>query len=175
MLCPDCGHDNIEGVDDCEQCGQSLVGSQRLGLPTSDFEQRVAMQQVQALVPNRPVALAETATVREAIRTMVDGHFGCVFVEREGRLVGIFTERDVLNRVAGDLAHLDRPLADFATADPESVASNDTIGYTLQAMDSGGYRHVPVVDEDGHATGIVSVRDVMQYVHRRFEELEPTS
>lgn len=170
MICPDCGHDNIQGLDACEVCGQSLVGSQRLAIPTSDFEELVALQEVRALEPKVPVALQETATVGEAIRTMIDGGFGCVVVNRNGKLAGIFTERDVLNKVGGDTSRLDTPLADVMTADPETVDPDDTVGYLLQAMDDGGYRHMPIVDDDG-STGIVSVRDVLGYVRRRFDEV----
>jgi CBS domain-containing protein len=172
MLCPDCGHDNIEGLDDCEQCGQSLIGSQRIAIPSSDFERLVAMQAIGSLLPKPPVAMPETATTREAVTAMIDGGFGCIVIETDGKLAGIFTERDVLNKVHGDPSRLDRPVAEFMTAKPETVETDDTIGYTLQAMDSGGYRHMPVVDADGNTTGIVSVRDILRYVHQRSDELK---
>jgi len=167
MLCPDCGFDNIEGVDGCEACGQPMWEIEAGG----ELEQSIARHSVQVLVPKVPVAIESNTTAREAVKEMVDRHIGCVLVEDGGNLVGIFTERDVLNKVSADPTGLDQPVANFMTGAPETITSQDSIAYALHAMDMGGYRHLPVVDSNGKPTGIISVRDILRFLCVRFAEL----
>ena len=73
-----------------------------------------------------------------------------------------FSERDVLNKVAPNLAALDRPVSDFMTQSPVSLIKQDSIAYALHAMKLGGYRHLPVLNEARRPTGIISVRDILR-------------
>ena len=57
------------------------------------------------------------------------------------------------------------------TSAPVTVSQDDSIAYALHAMDLGGYRHLPVVDEDGRPTGIISVRDILRFLCVRYAEL----
>ncbi len=167
MLCPDCGYDNIDGVDECEACGQPMWVIEAGG----ELEESIAKHSVQVLVPKVPVAVEPTTVVRDAVKEMVDRKIGCLLVQDGANLVGIFSERDVLNKVTPDAAGMDRSVADFMTPSPETITSQDSIAYALHAMDSGGYRHLPVVDDDGKPTGIISVRDILSFLCVRFAEL----
>jgi CBS domain-containing protein len=93
---------------------------------------------------------------------------GCVMVQDAGKFVGIFTERDLLNKLLPDLSRLDRPVREFMTAEPETVTRTDSIGYCVQAMALGGYRHLPVVEPSGEPCGILSVRDLLRFLCVRF-------
>jgi CBS domain-containing protein len=168
MICPDCGHDNISGVESCEACAQPLVEFDHAG---SDLEQSISWHSVRVLCPKEPVSVPPTTTVREAIAKCVDGKFGCLLVEQNGELVGVFTERDVLNKLSSDLSALDQPVANFMTASPEALTPDDSIAYALHAMDLGGYRHMPVVNENRKPTGIISVRDILRFLCVRFAEI----
>jgi CBS domain-containing protein len=167
MLCPDCGHDNIDGVDVCEECGQSLSGFE----PGTEMEQAIARHGVVVLCPKTPVTAPATVSAREAISRMIERKIGCLLIESDGALAGIVTERDVLNKLAPDLSGLDRPVSEFMTAAPEALTSRDSIAYALHAMDSGGYRHMPIVDDKGRPTGIISIRDILRFLCVRFAEL----
>src|SRR5205814_1124531 len=81
----------------------------------------------------------------------------CVLVvDAAGVLKGIFTERDLLNRVAGrGLDWAACKVADYMTAEPESLRADDRIVWALNLMAVGGYRHVPLTDAQGRATGVV--------------------
>jgi CBS domain-containing protein len=167
MICPDCGHDNIDGEDLCAACGQPLVEAP----VETDLERSITSHSISVLCPNPPVTIDAQTPVREAVRQMVERHIGCVLVEERGELAGIFTERDVLNRVSDDLGGLDRPVAEFMTRSPETIAKHDSIAFALQAMDLGGYRHMPIVDRTGRPTGIISVRDILRFLCVRFAQL----
>jgi len=173
MLCPDCGHDNIAGVDLCEECGQTLVLFDFVG---DELEASIARHAIDVLNPRSPAMVDGGRSTREAVREMVDRGIGCLLVQQNGSLVGIVTERDVLNRVAADPnANLERPVAEFMTSEPETITRQDSIAYALHAMDLGGYRHIPVVDDDGRPVGIISVRDILRFLAIRFAQLRSST
>ncbi len=112
-----------------------------------------------------PIALSGDASVRRAIDTMNEARVGCILVVEGERLVGVFTERDVLTRVAGTGLDLDgTPLRDLMTPDPECLTLDDGIAYALNRMSVGGFRHVPLIDADGRPTGAVSMRHIVDFI-----------
>ena len=167
MMCPDCSFDNLEGADACEECGNSLVTSEPAG---TDLERSIVSHTVDVLCPRSPIRISSETKVRDAISEMVQQGIGCVLVEKDGTVTGIFTERDVLNKVSQDTANLDRPVSEFMTADPETITGQDSIAFALHTMDIGGYRHLPVVDPGGCPGGILSVRDIMRFLCIRYAQ-----
>jgi len=173
MLCPDCGFDNIEGMDNCEVCGQPLVTLDPSG---SELEQAISRHTIGVLCPSSPLTIGPFESVSTAIATMSEHHVGCLLVlDDQGNLVGIFTERDVLNRFSSDRSRLSNPVGDFMTGSPVTVSHDDSIAYALHAMDLGGYRHLPVVDEHDRPTGIISVRDILRFLCVRYAELRSSA
>jgi len=168
MICPDCGYDNIEGVDGCEQCGQPLV---EFDASTCELEESISRHSIAVLAPKPAICIPASTTVRETVRTMAQKNIGCLVVKEGNSLVGVFTERDVLNRISPDLSALDQPVSDFMTRSPETIRRQDSIAYALHAMDIGGYRHMVVVDRYGAPTGILSVRDILRFLCVRFAEI----
>lgn len=168
MQCPDCGYENIPGADLCEKCQQPLT---RLHAPTSEMERAITAHPVSVLAMKSPVSVQSTAIVREAMQEMIRHRIGCVLVMDGAQLAGIFTERDVLNRVSPDRAALDQPVSQHMTANPMVLRINDSIAYALHAMSVNGYRHLPVVDEAGHAVSIISARDVLRLLAVRFADI----
>jgi CBS domain-containing protein len=95
---------------------------------------------------------------------------GCVqVVDEKGKLVGIFTERDVLYKVAGlieDLEHI--VVESLMTADPTALQPKTAIQHALHLMSVHGFRHIPLIDEENRPVGIVSFRDVVDFIERQF-------
>jgi CBS domain-containing protein len=103
--------------------------------------------------------LPSNATVFEAACLMKAKSCGAVAIARAGRLEGIFTERDLVNRVvAGGLDPARTRLDKVMTRDPDSVRADTPVAQALRLMEDGGYRHLPVV-EGGRLVGMVSRRD----------------
>lgn len=114
--------------------------------------------------------LPSGTTVRAAARNMAKRHIGAVLIGSDGRLEGIFTERDLLIRVVAGGRDLDATkLAEVMTPDPDTVGPDDLASLALERMRAAGYRHVPVV-EDGAVVGIVSLRDLYAAAKRELEE-----
>jgi len=77
------------------------------------------------------------------------------------------SERDLLCKVAMEVGPSDgRPVGDFMTPCPETVVADDTLAFALHKMDSGGYRHLPVLDDDERVVGVISVRDMLTHLTR---------
>ena len=105
------------------------------------------------------VALPPTATVDEAARLMKAKRCGSVLVTAERHLRGIFTERDVVNRVVAErLDAVATTLAQVMTEKPDAVTPDTLAVDALRMMEDGGYRHLPVVRR-GEIVGVVSRRD----------------
>ncbi|MGH6931663.1 MAG: CBS domain-containing protein [Dongiaceae bacterium] len=114
--------------------------------------------------------LPPTATVRAAAQAMRERHVGAVLVGENRSLDGIFTERDMVNRVVAEGRDPDRTtLADVMTAKPDTIAADATAIDALRRMQDGGYRHLPVVDH-GRIVGIISRRDFFGTEMARLEE-----
>ncbi len=168
MKCPFCGHNNIEGDDSCSECGQSLVEFQNL---EGELEQSITRHPIGAIATKDPISVPSYTSVRNAIEKMVESGIGCLLVENDSQLSGVFTERDVLNRITDDLSTLDDEISDHMTPDPIIVSEQDSIAYALQLMSSGGYRHLPVSDSKGCPIGIVSARDILRVLAIRFASI----
>ncbi len=101
------------------------------------------------------------ATVGDAARLMRENHIGAVIVVENGKLAGIFTERDALFRVVAEGRDVKTTrLADVMTRNPQTVNPAQPFSAALQMMYGGKFRHVPVVEE-GRPVGIISARDAL--------------
>lgn len=127
---------------------------------------------VDLLAPSEPIRLTEKATVAEAIEQLVAARRSAVVVvDDDGRLCGIFTERDVVTRVIGMRCDPQQtPLAQVMTRAPESLSPRDRICYAVNRMHIQGYRSMPLVDDDGRPVGVVTVTDVVKWLAEIFPE-----
>lgn len=116
------------------------------------------------------VTFAADTLVCDVVQAMAKRRFGAVpVVDAEGKLVGIFSERDALVRVmaAGKDPATTR-LDEVMTRDPDTVKSSDAVLHALELMNQNGYRHLPVVD-NGRLIGLVSIRDLYRSVKEQME------
>jgi CBS domain-containing protein len=119
----------------------------------------MVQRNVGQLIKRGVVHLSAAASVREACELMATNHVGAVLVMEEGRLDGIFTERDALNRVLA--ARLDPDttrIADVMTREPITLSPQTPVTEALRLMSEIGFRHLPIVDQE-EVQGIISLRD----------------
>ena len=108
-------------------------------------------------------------SVSEVLDVMRRERVSAVLVEDgQGKLAGIFTERDVLLKVFDDATSLQQPVGSLMTTNPRTVTSEQTVGRALHLMNAGGYRNVPVLDENGGIVGNVSHRILIRFLTDRF-------
>ena len=132
-----------------------------------ELGQLVLNAPIRELEPPPAVLVPETASIDWVIQTMLDRGLGAVLVQRQGRIVGIFTERDVLRRVVSLAVNRERPVSEVMTPDPESLGPDDGIAFALNRMVVGGFRHILITDGKGGAPSLLSQRDVVAFIVTR--------
>ncbi|SRR6266550_5945988 len=163
MICPGCGHDNIKGVDRCEECMTPLFyldvpRADREGLASSVMEDDLSQLEQEFLTVS-----PDTSAI-EVINKMKEARVGCALVIKDGELVGIFTERDVLNKLVGKNASpQNTAVKDLMSTNPESLRETDSVATALNKMSMGRYRHIPVRKNDG-SYSIASIKHVLKYI-----------
>ena len=119
-----------------------------------------------------PLTVEMGASTQDAVDLMIANAVGYVLVVSDGRLKGIFGERDVLlkilNKPVGDLTQI--PVERFMKADPQTSHVDDSLDAAILHMAKGGYRHIPIVDERNRAVGIVSIRHIISYLVEHFPQ-----
>jgi CBS domain-containing protein len=109
----------------------------------------------------KPVTANAEITVAAAARLMKERRVGAILVLEEGKLAGIFTERDAVFRVVAEGRDpAGTRIAEVMTANPRTITPDRPFGHALHLMYEGGFRHVPVVD-NGRPLGVVSSRDAL--------------
>ena len=132
------------------------------------IEYRIKVVEVMALATDPPAVFDVETPLREVVRRMRDENAGCALLTRDGELAGIFTERDLVERVLGNEAALDLPVSKWMTPDPGRVTGTDTVRKTVRMMQQRGFRSVPVVDEAGRIMGCVRHKDIINYLAEHF-------
>jgi CBS domain-containing protein len=165
MICPSCGHDNIEGMDRCENCMKPL---RDLDVPRADATRGLARSvmedDLRQLEFEETLTIGPEATALSAIGLMKQAQVGCVLVVDRDELVGIFTEHDVLCKLTGaDAKAGDTKVSELMSAHPESLRETDSVAAALNKMAMGRYRHVPVRKGDG-SYGVASIKNVLKYI-----------
>jgi CBS domain-containing protein len=167
IICPYCDQENLPGADECEQCGNSL-SDLNLPVPATKLERSLLRDRVSKLTSMPPLTVSPQTPTREVLRLLHERQVGCLMVVDQGRVVGIFTERDALRKLGADAVALgERPVSEFMTPHPQTLRLDAKIAFAVQRMDLGGFRHVPVVSRDGEPLGVISVRDILKYLTER--------
>ena len=169
MKCPSCGHHNLPGVDACEKCQTSLMQEDVRKVQT-DVERSLMEDKIESLRPVEPLTVDLKTTLTQAIKVMRDRNIGCVVVTGDaGKLAGILTERDLLLKVAGQGLDYDQcRVEDFMSPSPETSKQEHPLAYALHRMIISDIRYLPLVDEYDRPEGIISSRDVIAYMKKRF-------
>lgn len=163
LICPECGAENIQGTDSCVNCNSDL---RTLDIPTETPipGQGPPGESVRELGHTDPLTVEPGTLVRDAIARLTESGRGCAIVVEDRRVVGIFTERDVLHKISPDReAMLVVPVSEVMTREPVVLRDNESALVALNEMAVGGFRHLPLVDGEGRLTGVLSGRDILAF------------
>jgi CBS domain-containing protein len=132
-----------------------------------DLARNLKVESVSRLRPTPAWYVTAEQTVADAVALMREKKVGCVLVCADERIVGIFTERDLMQRVLAPERDLTTPIVECMTPNPVIVDPKDPISVAIRRMIEGGYRHLPVV-HDGKPLGILSVKRIVHYLVEHF-------
>ncbi len=165
MICPHCNFDNYAGEEVCERCLHDLTQIDTTPRPKNEVHRSLIEDPVSKLAPPPYAPCRPQETILSAAHLMKKSRVGCVIVEENRIPLGIFTERDMLMKVIGRSVDPNQAtVRQFMTSPVEAVRASDSLAYVLNKMSIGGYRHVPIVDDAGHVSGVISVRTILRYL-----------
>ena len=165
MICPSCGFDNIEGMDRCENCMKPL---RDLDVPraeaTAGIVRSVMEDDLNRLMAGEALTARPDEAALDVVGRMKQRDVQCVLVVEDGTLVGIFTEHDVLNKLAGAGGReLSTTVKELMSENPETLKETDSVAAALNKMSIGRYRHVPIIKNDG-SYAVASIKHVLRYI-----------
>jgi 2-oxoglutarate ferredoxin oxidoreductase subunit beta len=171
--CPCCGTLNLPGADECEMCLISLTHEERSATEVRRLlEESLYEDTVADLKPATAVTVSEDSTVHEALGIMKERAIGSVVVvDSDGRLAGLFTERDILALVADEKAGgADRRVDKLMTRDPETIAMDSSLAEIIHRLTVSELQYLPILDEERHPVSILAARDLVDFLSARIED-----
>ena len=132
-----------------------------------DFQLNLNTESVRHAGLKEPLCVPPGMSVRDVLVLMKQHNTGCVLTCRDEKLVGIFTQRDVLRLLATE-ADLGAAVETVMAADPTALHESDTVATAIREMSNGGYRHLPVVDDAGRPLGLLKVRGIVHFLVEHF-------
>ena len=136
------------------------------------IEEAVSVEDpISSLELQKMVVIESGTKVADAINLFQTEGVACVLIQENEKLIGIFTERDVIWKLAGKgLDYSSEAVDDFMTKAPDVLQMDDPIAFALNRMTEGGYRHVPIVNDVGKPLGIVGILDIVRHLAAYYSE-----
>ncbi len=161
----------MQDMREADQAEEQQIAQERTHAE-GHLEARVLHRPIRELPTVQPaVTLERSATVRDAVKAMQQAQMSCVLVVDQGRLAGIVTERDVVTRVVAQEIDIDYvQLQEVMHPHPDFLGMEDEIVYALHQMSLGEYRPLPVVDDQQRPIALVSMQDIIGYLHALFPQ-----
>lgn len=132
------------------------------------IEQHLKEARINELTLREPIVVDPKDSLRSVMERMRASKASCVLVCAGGMVAGIFTERDILTRLSAGGMDLGSPIEKVMTANPKTLGPEDRLGTAIKMMTEQGYRHVPLVDENGRGAGLLTAREILTYIAEHF-------
>jgi CBS domain-containing protein len=158
---------------------QKMVDERELGLALQSYCRRdfgvvqgeFLCQPVSALDLPAPICMSPQSTVQEVMNALKSHKLGAVLiVDKNEQLCGIFTERDYVLKVYEVQGADERPISEFMTTDPVTESISASFAFVLNLMSHGGFRHLPLVDDEGKPIGVIGAKDVVDFIVARLTQ-----
>lgn len=127
-------------------------------------------EKARVLARPEPPMIPIGTSLREALEQMRERSGEALLIADGRRLAGILTERDVLTRILGKNVDESRPVDEYMTTTPHTIAADATLIEAMQAMEQGHFRNLPLVDESGNVVGLLRQQDLLGYVAEAFPQ-----
>lgn len=132
-----------------------------------DIELNLTTETVSQAGLAEPLCVEPHVTIREVFQLLKEQKSGSILICRDGVLAGVFTERDALGLMAAG-ADLDQPIESVMVSNVVTLKKDAKVGQAIYKMSYGGYRRLPIVDDEGRPIGVVKVSGIIRYLVEHF-------
>jgi len=137
-------------------------------MSTPRIEEILRRDPIRSLRLQPAASVPPSMLLHEVVAQMKSRRVAAAVVVESGRVVGIFTERDLLYRIVGLELNEQLTIREAMTPSPRTLSPDDRIADAVRLMTDRGYRHIPLVDPEGRLVGLVAARDIVEFVARHF-------
>tara|TARA_B100001964_G_scaffold140054_1_gene154355 strand:+ start:1117 stop:1623 length:507 start_codon:yes stop_codon:yes gene_type:complete len=162
MKCPDCGYDNVVGLSVCECCGQDLTAFDETDAYRDELK-AVLLSDLDDAGLIDPVCAIVDDSIAAVLERMRAKYRGSVLILENEKLIGIFTERDLIKRLPATAVLENERVGDYMTPDPDTYQLDDSLCLAVNGMAVRGNRHLPVMDGE-RLVGLLGVRKILAYI-----------
>jgi len=142
-----------------------------LGRTTATISRReLRTERARVIARPNPPTVPPQAPLGDALALMRARRGEALLVVDGTRLAGILTERDVLRRVLGRGVDMARPVSELMTAQPGTLPADAPLIDALRKMQAGGFRNLPLVEDDGTVVGVLRQQDLLEYIAEAFPQ-----
>lgn len=129
------------------------------------LSQSFMCQSVGQIDPNPPICVNSNENLKNVLKTLKTNKTGCVQItDSSDVLIGIFSERDWILKISDEKEDLNSKISDFMTKNPQAVKMDTPVAYAINLMSKGGFRHIPVVDDENSPVGMLSVKNIIDFL-----------
>jgi CBS domain-containing protein len=158
MRCPSCGFVNLAGADECDGCRAPLTAQ----ASAKGLEKKILEGTLSRLKPHKALTIAPGDSARHAVELMQDAKVGCLLVLDGGRLSGVISERELLQRSLNPLS-LSGSVSSLMRVDGTALSEQDSVADAFHSMAVSGHRHL-AVKLSGGGYAVISARDLLAYL-----------
>lgn len=121
-------------------------------------------KKIHEVINIRLVQGESSMSINDAVRKMRENGSGYIVISNNKKVVGIFTEVDIIFKIIGKDVDWTRPVSDFMTKDPYVLTPDDSVGEAIDLMGKHRFYHIPLVDKNKELTGVISVRSLIRFL-----------
>ena len=133
-------------------------------------EREIQTKRIRHLSLDPAIYIESGTSLHKVVEQMRKSHTSCVLICQENRCVGIFTERDYLTKVLSTGSDRKRPVDEFMSSPVKTLSPDDTVGQAISIMNQFGFRNIPLVDPEGKCTGLLQIRNIIQFLAELYPE-----
>lgn len=131
---------------------------------TSTSERRLKEKKIGEIINPRLIQAPPTTSVERAVQIMRDNKSAYIVVSDKKRVVGMFTESDLTQKILNKPVDWTRPISDFMSEDPVVLRQDDTVGRAVDLMAEQDFYHIPLVNEKQQLVNVLSVRTLVRFL-----------
>lgn len=120
---------------------------------------------IESMTYKEPISVSKDEKLNVVINLFKDNDVSSIFIVEKNELLGIFTERDIVRKIAGENVDISlETIEAYMTKNPETLTVDQPIAYALNKMAAGGFRHVPLLNKEKKLMGCLSFRDIIEHL-----------